>query len=461
MSISLKFAVKIDRLLSVDEEADFEENQIEDDSMCLTPPAQESPHNIRNALNDHCLRNVFERAEIDLNDLTAIANTCKRFQPIAKAAFKKKYVDDDFTRFKHKDLWRAEEFLRTFGEQIKTISFNDTSDGLDIQVRMILEHCINITKLECGVFHAHSRIALRCVVPQLHELTIFRPDEEIAEIVTVGVAYQLKKLRFVKALVVHLPRMQMPQLVSLQLENVSNIYGLEFFLMNPQIEVLALDENGSNGYKVFQMLQHLPNVKDLQIVDKTSFVSRADALDIIPQLKQLKSFSLHVQSRDHEKRFVSRMVDALQNDDINLETLSLKISVQMNESLIYSLCRFTRIKCLNIEYTHKFDENNDLLIRVLSNLPNLESIHVKNVASLDGIRDALNTANQLKKAHFLVTISQIHPSMFPELPLEEIDAIRQKSGMELGIGINIRMYNNNIDDATIMVSSLDFPFDFL
>lgn len=71
-------------------EPDFESEEDMEDDPLLEAPETDSPNNILNALNDDCLRNIFERFET-LSMLCSISNVCVRFSEIAKQVFKSKY----------------------------------------------------------------------------------------------------------------------------------------------------------------------------------------------------------------------------------------------------------------------------------------------------------------------------------------------------------------------------------
>lgn len=420
-------------------------------------PAEDSPNNILNALNNDCLREIFDRDEIDSMDLAAIANTCTRFNAIAKRAFNKKY-DEDLTKFKTADLWRVDEFLRTFGEQIPSVLFFGEffGDRLDIVSRMILEHCINVTKLACSALNESSRVPLRRIVPQLQELTITNADEHASEIFDEETIYQLKKLHFIEFSSLNLPRAKMPELLDLCIGRgwFSFERNFHFFLLNPQIQVFSLAHvHPTHSIDSNQILRHLPNVNDLEIVD-TAFNTRIGSLTSFGEFEHLNTLRLSIEYCDADTNnadIALGILQAIQNGNNHLENLSLKFWRGWDDAFIESICGLKNLKTLKIEEKlATIDENDDGLCRLVRELKQLECIHVEAVASLQGINAALRIADCMKKAFFRVTI--IPGRVLPKLDsvIAEINGIRQMKGIELCIEIQIRpRAKNNIRCGTV------------
>lgn len=84
------------------------------------PPAQSSPSNILNALNDDSLRQIFDNDLLDMDDLCSLAEVCKHFNSIAKDAFPQKYRRKVNEISEQNSLWRYDRFLRHFGSLIRT-----------------------------------------------------------------------------------------------------------------------------------------------------------------------------------------------------------------------------------------------------------------------------------------------------------------------------------------------------
>lgn len=55
----------------------------------LTPPEQESPQHILNALNDDCLRSIFESNNMEWEDLCSIGSVCSRFNEIVRPVYRR------------------------------------------------------------------------------------------------------------------------------------------------------------------------------------------------------------------------------------------------------------------------------------------------------------------------------------------------------------------------------------
>lgn len=90
-------------------------------------------------------------------------------------------------------------YFRKFGSMITTAFLDESRGmGMDILSRMQLEHCTNVSKLSCSMYYEQSRVTLRRLLPQLHELTVMRADEHIVQIFDENAVYKLKKLHFIK-----------------------------------------------------------------------------------------------------------------------------------------------------------------------------------------------------------------------------------------------------------------------
>lgn len=215
--ICTHFEFQIERIRHLEPTNNVDHTAIANDSMLLIPPAENSSHNILNALNDDCLREIFNRPEINLMDLAALANVCKRFNQIGQQAFSEKYVEQ-YKLFEHRHLWRVDEFFRTFGQKITTLYLGWVyGDPKEIVLRLVLDNCTKITKLGCSAYSKHSRMALKRVMPQLEEFTIVYGDATFTDLFDLNTVYPLKKLHIEDFTNLHLPCIHLPQLIDFRL----------------------------------------------------------------------------------------------------------------------------------------------------------------------------------------------------------------------------------------------------
>lgn len=109
-----------------------------------SPPNQQSPQHILNALSDDSLRAIFKSAALDLWDLVAIGSVSQRFNAIARDAFASKFDANSGKVFDSIELWRVEECLKTFGALMTTANVLEIDDQAnEIVLRLLLEHCGN------------------------------------------------------------------------------------------------------------------------------------------------------------------------------------------------------------------------------------------------------------------------------------------------------------------------------
>lgn len=128
-------------------------------------PADDSPKNILNLLNDHCLCEIFKRID-HVADIHAISNVCTRFNAIAQTIFPAKInsrwinfddlVFDDGTPFNHITLERFENFLSTYGPSIQSLKFRPhyfvpLPNIANLTLRLIHTYCKNIRNLDIEI----------------------------------------------------------------------------------------------------------------------------------------------------------------------------------------------------------------------------------------------------------------------------------------------------------------------
>lgn len=143
------------------------------DHPLLVAPDQDSHSNIRVALNDHCLLEVFKRLE--LRDLTNVAGLRKRFNKQAKIIFALKYKHLDLTEQLYYQTDLIESLMKHFGKDIRSLSvalylFKTEEDA----VRMIGENCgRQLKRLTFRSFRFNNDLApLRSIFAGIEHLTL-------------------------------------------------------------------------------------------------------------------------------------------------------------------------------------------------------------------------------------------------------------------------------------------------
>lgn len=232
----------------------------------LHPPDPDSPENILNELNDHCLSEIFASSDLDEWDLLQIAGVCRRFEPIAKSVFNVKFKKIEGEYYCLGDNRPFEQFLETFGESIlclESISLNEKKSEL------VTRFCPNLKELKCRVHEQATIDVMRDLITRLKSLQIclpssvslanwFGPDIQLENWTIVHESYDLR-----------LPHGNLPKLIEFDF-NFSLFFENEaFFHENPQLEHLSIGSwyefRPRYGYSCFGSLSNLRSVKLSQV----------------------------------------------------------------------------------------------------------------------------------------------------------------------------------------------------
>lgn len=145
------------------------------DSLLQQVPPQDSPKNILNLLNDHCLCEIFERVN-HLADIHSISNVCKRFNKIALIVFPVKiglqWINFDDLVFNGENyrpqnlitLAQVESFLCNFGSSIQSFKFRpyyfeQVENVSNAVLKMVHKYCKNIRKLDVEIPDEPNKIS--------------------------------------------------------------------------------------------------------------------------------------------------------------------------------------------------------------------------------------------------------------------------------------------------------------
>lgn len=151
---------------------------IDDDNVRNIAPAQDSPMNIVNILNDDCIQGILLKLD-DLNDFWNAAHVCLRFQENAKMCFPFKSVQFSMCGEKRDKnefpFDSAEEFLSLFGPRIKFISCSFASLSMNIGFQEKILHLISQfcgTTLNELEIIGHNILFLKSSFPVLKKLKL-------------------------------------------------------------------------------------------------------------------------------------------------------------------------------------------------------------------------------------------------------------------------------------------------
>lgn len=203
----------------------------------------------------------------------------------------------------------------------------------------------------------------------------------------------------------------------------------------------------------------MPNIKDLELNEAALTFEPLDGR--LLQNIQLKVFRIYVLIGQRSLP----ILEALLNRSNELEQISLHflepygIAFRM-ELFIESICRFKRIKYLEIRSRYSTGLGGDWLSRLVRELQHLEKIHVECVSALHEVHDALNMANNmLKKAYFRVSTTVASAPKVFSSQMAAIDAIRRERGIELCVEINV-MYDSG-NERVGKVSELELHIEYM
>lgn len=403
------------------------------------PPDPESKDNILNALNDDCLRELFETPTLSIWDLVSLAHVCKRFKRIAKLAFKSTFVDYE-RNFDGIELWRAREFFRTFGKSITSIDLTETEKASsDLIVRFMLEHCTKISKLGCEVYEPQTIVAMRSAMATIENLYLICWTRNFPALFDSHTVYPLKKLDL-ECIPGMLPAVHLPHLEHLHLEirNCSaDPIDTPFFEMNPQIKVLKLHFT-TFSFGIDGILRHLPYIEELQL-KQTSTGSDAlektqSAADIFAQLKHLKRLHLHFTEWFNDTS-ASKVLEALIRGRVKLEHLSLY--VYCNDDRLRICDAICQLKYLRqLEYAGLKDSE---LERVMNELRHLRHVDIGEVSTFKVVFNALKAGKRLTHANFKVVERLFEMSSTVDArALNEIHSIKQERRLRLNVEVSIQ-----------------------
>lgn len=194
----------------------------------IEPAAADSPRNILNVLSNECLWQIFEQEVLGLHDICEIAQTCVRFNGVAKRAFRSKYRGTIIRLHSYQwSLGQCEVLFREFGKHIKKFTVFASPIFTDIVVGLVAKHSPNVTYLCCGQMDAITKAI------QGHRRGVTVPFSKLETLIC-----YLKKVSTIK-----LPTVTLPSLRRLMIWHAVLIDPVNveiFFTKNNKLELLSL-----------------------------------------------------------------------------------------------------------------------------------------------------------------------------------------------------------------------------
>lgn len=406
--------------------------------LALEPKPQQSSDRSLEVLNDDCLREIFERPEIDLMDLAALGNVCERFNAIAVRVLPKKLpVDTGF--FNNVDLWRVEECFRTFGDQIGSIDLSAIrSDDADIVLQLVVKYCKRITNLGCVVHYPSTLSVLRPLMKQLEQFKLVNADNALPRLFDPDVQYPLKKLHCISWNTIIMPEQQFPQLTELYLKSWEHDRDLpEFFLLNPQLEVLTLQYFFYTHIRNDHWFQNLLNLRELNVHSDMLNLNNGLALSII-HLVNLEKLGIRISPVT--RRSIDRITSFV--FDHKYYAVSLTLGGWMN-SWTNAICSVPNIT--DVKFVGNLPVSDTGLLRLTTHLKFID-VKWSDCFPKDIICDALKSSHRLKKANFKCYIKFCDFfETVDETSMNAIDDIRRKKKIQLLIKLKLLMDGNILD----------------
>lgn len=413
----------------------FARSIIDVDKSLHPAPDQQSPDNILNALNDDCLRMIFDSEQFDLWDLCSIANVCKRFKSIVQRKINLKFGDEPFdtaSLYKYnKMLCRVEEYIQSVGSKCTSISlpYPHVVSG------MCAKYCKNITELRCSLFHCKAAaLELRPLLFKLHKLDLnFRENDQ-------GTNWDLNKLFTADALVeemmlegsrfirpeVTLPTVNLPKLKQLRLSRIvlnDTETTTKFFSHNQQLKKLSLYKTNTNC----NIFKYCPNVEEL-ILTRGCHIKCDDEAEFT--LGNLKKLGVFVTDTDQVESFMTKLGAIAKS----LQTLSIRHTPA-------NICQFASIKELQIE---ECDDKE--LFCIAKRLIHLEFIYViSSKVTILGVHNFLqNCGENCRKAIFRLNISPMQFDPLEDVTIDQLQNIGERRQIQINIGMDIGICNHGV-----------------
>lgn len=360
-------------------------NQVAD--MLFNPPDQDSPLNILNALNDHCLFKIFEENALEMSDLGAIGRVCKRFYRIAQRIYSRKYrnATNDDRRFGM--LCRFYDHFYCFGSTITSLNLTRLHHQPAV-LGMLAEHCPNLVSLTCDVREKSTYSDLHKLSAYLKELHLYFHLQRVAacdldQILGENSSLELLDLHSNNA-PVHLPTVILPHLVDLQMCRVILSAAGDFFEKNKRLKKLTLDDASIEFEDSEKSFGHLSNLQEFSCIFY---------VELFPlRRKYGREFN--------EPEHVRPILESLIKCNAPLEKVVVKNPLRMD---LVTLCIIKDIR--NVKYldiTLDFAHND--VFDIFENLHNLNEVRIEgeDLTIRNIFSGLLVSTEKLKKAWFKI-----------------------------------------------------------
>lgn len=419
-----------------------------------TPPDQQSVHNILNALDDDCLRTVFEHDQLGVDGLCTITSVCQRFERLGGEIFHRKYANK-YTSFvamllSSSTIWQWEDYLSIFGRSIVSIDSRIQIRNLYTTLYLMAKHCPNMRQLTCFVSNPKIAIELRSLFVRLRVLTmtingdfsfgdLFASDVDTCNLECLAV--RSKNLLLAPIKLAHLTELK------LEFEQLDEQESTEaFFALNPQLIKLhlAITTLAHTNYRLLLRALDLPNLHELTLIGRWGVGPTNSAeCTLFHELKNLKR--LTIQNRICSQAVIPSMLQAIHDAQLPLEYFSLTFEHPNVDVNVIS--RMQTIKTL---YIKAFTLNDGQMMQLVEGLPHLTNVHIDAwKISLAGVQRVVQIANPVTKIRLELGAESVEKLIARRHDFAAIDRVLSSRGIQLFVRIPC---NSNSNEPGMSVS---------
>lgn len=389
-----------------------------------TPQPQqpiESPQKISSKslsyLNDACLRELFER--LDIESLCQMANVCKRFRPITQEVFNRQHKEFVFQDRKCKrSVFRR--IMSKFGHLITSIDVSEADYGRRLDVNAIAKFCTNNNLKKIILQRASIDCdAFKSLFARLEDIDLIKCEFTGNQIDLFRNCRNLKAFGFY-------PDFFGPHPLNLNFRPSLHLVKQKF----PKLECLGFDCNYIGFHTFFDLLALNPQLKHIDIFAQSEDMF-IDAIAMFA--KNLESFALHggdsLPEEQTRRNFlklskmkklqklkldagyeiwgksVGPLMDAFDKEKVPLSRLQLSgFLIAPND--IKSILKVKTIKSLVLDEIVKAVSDTDL-VPLATQLPMLEHLQlnfgkkVKTPISVNGLAKMAKDGKQLQYIAFV------------------------------------------------------------
>lgn len=400
-----------------------------------SPPDQQSPQHILNALNDDCLRTIFESNNLTIDDLCSLGSVCSHFNTIASQVFARKYKDERRSResLESDSLWKIEEYFRI--ASIMSIEHSDFSYVNAAPITgFIVKYCRNLKELQWTCGYGKSVIELQPIFDNLTHVTLWDVSHHFTATLTSNASLEYLKISGMAANA-KMPNLQLPKLIQLELDQLYQAADNEsvelFVCLNPQLKSLKIDSTVLDAFGFLRSADHLQNLEQLHLVHPAE-TCRGDAYSRYDFTEWCRLRNLKVLHLEGGGANIKRVLQAIIDTQASLDCLIIH-DANFEAYPFTEIGQLHAVKCLKL---CRIDEN--ILRGLTGNVNSFAEIEIcSERLSFEDIRDTLRTLNHQAKLTFrLYDFGNGNVSCDADVA-NEIDRIRGKYGLDMNIVVEI------------------------